>query len=171
MVVGAGRGFYLEEALPARCGCGLGHTPARVYHAPVTRAGTTQLDEQAARLVLITAPDQDCALRLARALIEARLAACVNLVNGVTSVYRWQGAIEEAREVLMLVKTTGARLPALEARLIELHPYDVPECVALAPSEVEARYLKWLRTETAPASDAASDPTSDPTSDTASDPP
>ena len=96
------------------------------------------------RVVLVTAPDVDVAKRLARGLVEARLAACVNVVGGVTSVYRWEGATHEDPEVLLVVKTTAERLEALEAWLAEEHPYDVPECVALEVARVEAKYLAWL---------------------------
>jgi len=96
------------------------------------------------RVVLVTAPDRETARTIARRLVEERRAACVNLVPGITSVYRWKGAIEEEPEVLMLVKTSAAQLPGLEARLAELHPYDVPECVALEPARVEPAYLAWL---------------------------
>ena len=99
-------------------------------------------------LVLVTAPDLATARALARAAVEERLAACANLVPGVTSVYRWQGAIEEAAEVLHVVKTTRARLAALEDRLRALHPYSVPEFVVLDPAHVAAPYRAWLRAET-----------------------
>ena len=115
-------------------------TPAPYYHAPMSSA---------ARVVLITAPDEDCARAIARSLVEERLLACANIVPRVTSVYRWEGAVEEASEVLLIGKTTDARLAQLESRLSELHPYDVPECVALAPARVEARYLAWLVESTA----------------------
>ncbi|MFT5285379.1 MAG: periplasmic divalent cation tolerance protein [Planctomycetota bacterium] len=103
-----------------------------------------------ARIVLVTAPDADCASQLARGLVEARLVACVNLIDGVRSIYRWGGAVEEAREVLMVIKTVGARVPEIERWLAEQHPYDVPEIVAIEPASVEASYLAWLRAETAP---------------------
>ena len=96
------------------------------------------------RLVLSTAPDRASAERIARSLVESRLAACVNLVPGIRSVYRWEGEVEEADEVLLVAKTTAARLEELERALVGLHPYDVPECVALDPSRVEASYLAWL---------------------------
>ena len=100
------------------------------------------------RVVLITAPDSEVARAIARRLVEERLAACVNSIPGLTSVYRWQGAVEEADEVLMVVKTCSELLPRLEARLAELHPYETPECVALSVSRVEAGYLAWLMAET-----------------------
>jgi periplasmic divalent cation tolerance protein len=99
---------------------------------------------EAPRIVLTTAPDRETATRIARALVERTLAACVNIVPGVGSVYRWQGRIEESDEVLLLAKTTQARIGDLERALGELHPYDVPECVVLAPASVEAKYLAWL---------------------------
>ena len=104
---------------------------------------------QAPRVVLVTAPDADVALRIARTLIEERLAACVNLIPGLTSVYRWEGAVQEDHEVLLLAKTRAGRLEALETRLAELHPYHVPECVALEPARVETRYLEWMLDATA----------------------
>jgi periplasmic divalent cation tolerance protein len=102
----------------------------------------------APRVVLVTAPDEDVARRLAREFVGRRLAACANLLPGVRSVYRWEGEVQEDAEVLLVLKTVAGRLPALEAALAELHPYDVPECVALEPASVEAKYLDWLRAET-----------------------
>jgi periplasmic divalent cation tolerance protein len=103
-----------------------------------------------ARVVLITAPDGQTARQLARALVERRLAACVNLVPGITSIYRWQGAVEESGEVLMIAKTSAEAYPRLEAALSELHPYEVPECIALAPDAVAPKYLAWLGAEARP---------------------
>lgn len=101
-------------------------------------------DAGAARVVWITAPDREVALRLARGLVERRLAACAQVLPGLTSVYRWQGAVHEESEVLLLAKSTAARLAALEAWVRESHPYETPEVVALAPERVEPRYLAWL---------------------------
>ena len=100
-----------------------------------------------ARLVLTTAPDREVAEKLARALVERSLAACANLLPGARSIYRWKGRIEESDEVLLLLKTTAGRLGELERALQELHPYDVPEFVALEPSHVGAEYLAWLAGE------------------------
>jgi periplasmic divalent cation tolerance protein len=97
-----------------------------------------------ARVVLITAPDEALARKIASALVSSGAAACVNLLPGVTSIYRWKGAVEEAREVLLIAKTTAAHMAELERALKELHPYEVPECVALAPTFVARRYLEWL---------------------------
>jgi periplasmic divalent cation tolerance protein len=101
-------------------------------------------DGGAARVVWITAPDRAVALRLARGLVGERLAACAQVLPGMTSIYRWQGAVAEEGEVLLLVKTTAARMPELEAWVRREHPYDTPECLALAPERVEPRYLAWL---------------------------
>ncbi|MAF65179.1 MAG: divalent-cation tolerance protein CutA [Planctomycetes bacterium] len=98
----------------------------------------------AVRVVLSTAPDEDEARRLARALVEAGLAACVNLVPGLTSVYRWEGAVEEASEVLLVIKARAESLGELERFLDREHPYEVFECVALAPAAVSSAYLTWL---------------------------
>ncbi|SRR5258706_11808735 len=106
---------------------------------------------KAARLVLTTAPDRGVAERIARELVGRRLAACVSLLPSVRSVYRWKGTVEEADEVLLVVKTTAARIPELERRLAEIHPYELPEFVALAPAHVEAKYLAWLAEGTGPA--------------------
>ncbi len=95
-------------------------------------------------LVLTTAPDGETARGLARELVERRHAACVNVLPGATSVYRWEGSVREEGEVLLIVKTTGERIPGIEALLAERHPYDVPELVAIEPAHVEPRYLAWL---------------------------
>lgn len=106
--------------------------------------------DDAPRVVLVTAPDPQAARALARALVEERLVACANLVPAVTSVYRWEGAIQEEAEVLLVLKTTAACLAELERRVGELHPYDVPEFVALRPEHVAPAYLRWLRASTEP---------------------
>ena len=88
------------------------------------------------------------ALDLAKALVGEGLAACANLLPGVTSVFRWEGKMEEVSEVLLLLKTRADLLPAIEKRLDDLHPYDVPACVSLAPDRVAAPYLAWLESMT-----------------------
>jgi periplasmic divalent cation tolerance protein len=97
-------------------------------------------------ICLSTAPDADSAATLATALVEARLAACVNSVPGLVSTYRWQGRVEQDGEVLLLIKTTRGRLPALQARLAELHPYELPELIAVEAAAGSAAYLDWVRT-------------------------
>lgn len=100
-----------------------------------------------ARLVLITAPDAEVGARLARALVEERLAACVNLLPGVRSFYRWQDALQEDGEVLLVVKTQQARCQALAARVDALHPYELPEVVVLPIEGGSERYLAWVLAE------------------------
>ena len=97
----------------------------------------------AARVVLLTAPDEEVAAQLARGLVGAGLAACVNRVPGLRSTYVWKGAVEEESEVLLVVKTVAGSLEALAAWLADAHPYETPECIALTPSEVERGYLAW----------------------------
>jgi periplasmic divalent cation tolerance protein len=102
------------------------------------------------RVVLVTAPDMRTAEELARELVGRSALACANLIEGVKSIYRWRGRVEESSEVLMIGKTTQARAADVERILGELHPYDVPECVFLAPERVEEKYLAWLIDETEP---------------------
>ena len=101
-------------------------------------------------VVFVTAPDGEVALLLARALVEERLAACVNVVPQVRSVYRWEGAVEEDEETLLVAKTTARRVADLTARVRELHPYDLPETLALPASGAGGSdaYLDWVRAET-----------------------
>lgn len=96
------------------------------------------------RLILCTFPDVDQAREIGRALVEARLAACVNLIPGVESIYHWQGAVETNAEVLAVFKTTASAFPAFESRLCELHPYEVPEIIALRPEQVAETYARWV---------------------------
>lgn len=103
-----------------------------------------------ARIVFCSCPDAQIAGRIARVLVEERLAACVNAIGGVVSTYRWKDAIEIEDETLLLIKTTADRLDALETRLIELHPYEVPEFLAVEPAAVAAPYLAWLDREIQP---------------------
>jgi periplasmic divalent cation tolerance protein len=95
-------------------------------------------------VVLSTFPDAAVARAAAEALVNESLAACVNLLPGIESVYRWEGKLENSEEVLSVIKTTAERYPALEARLRELHPYDVPEIVALPAAAVAESYLEWV---------------------------
>jgi len=101
-------------------------------------------------VVLSTAGSQDEAERIATALVEERLAACVNVVPGLTSIYRWQGAVERASEVLLVVKSRRALVDRLIARLRVLHSYDVPEAIVLPIERGAPSYLRWLLAETAP---------------------
>ncbi len=95
-------------------------------------------------LVLCTCPDQDTAIGIGERLVEERLAACVNLLPGVTSVYRWQGKLQRDNENLLLIKTTGDRFEALSTRLRQLHPYDLPEIIAVPITDGLPDYLSWV---------------------------
>lgn len=99
-------------------------------------------------LVHCTCPDHDTATEIAAELVERRLAACVNIVPQVTSVYRWEGRVETESEALLLIKTTGARYPQLETALRYLHPFELPEIVAVDLCSGLPEYLQWLDTET-----------------------
>ena len=96
------------------------------------------------RLILCTCPDGDTARRLAESLVGERLAACVNLLPGLTSVYRWEGRIQHDSEVLLLIKTVEARVEPLAERLRQLHPYEVPEIIALPIVSGASDYLNWV---------------------------
>lgn len=102
------------------------------------------------RLILCTFPNTESARQIGTALIEKQLAACVNLLPGVESVYRWQGQVESAAETLAIFKTSVSAFPDLERELAALHPYDVPEIVALEPAAVGANYQSWLLSNVAP---------------------
>lgn len=99
-------------------------------------------------LVFCTCPDTASARRIADVVVGERLAACVNLVPGLVSVYRWQGKIEQAGEILLLIKTTQDRLPALTARLTELHPHELPEVLAVEADAGLPAYLEWVAAQT-----------------------
>ena len=94
-------------------------------------------------LVLVTAPAAEAA-RIARALVDERVAACVSQLPAVTSVYRWQGGVEEASETLLLIKTDEAHYAALESAVHRVHPYEVPEVIALPIERGSAAYLQWI---------------------------
>lgn len=96
-------------------------------------------------VVLCTCETELQAKHIAENLVRSRLAACVNIVPGLQSIYRWQDKLETAHEILLLVKTTRERFPALRDRVKELHAYDTPEIIALPVSDGSADYLSWLR--------------------------
>ncbi|MDF1703126.1 MAG: divalent-cation tolerance protein CutA [Planctomycetota bacterium] len=96
-----------------------------------------------ARILLSTAPPAK-ARTVAAALVEERLAACVNLVPGLRSIYRWKASVHDDPETLLIIKTTAERIDALAARLKVLHPHEVPELLALSPEQGLAPYLAWL---------------------------
>lgn len=101
-------------------------------------------------IVLTNCPDAPTAQRIARTLVEQGLAACVNQLAPVHSTYRWEGAIEQAEEVPLLIKTTRERYPELEAAIRTLHPYSVPEIVAVPIAAGYSAYLRWVADETQP---------------------
>jgi periplasmic divalent cation tolerance protein len=114
--------------------------------------GNTPLSKEAempdAILVVTNVPDTDHAKAIARQLVECRLAACVNILPGVQSVYQWQGAVEEAGEVTLLIKTVRARYPEVESAIRSAHPYQVPEIVALPIEAGLPAYVDWIVQET-----------------------
>lgn len=95
-------------------------------------------------IVLITAPNKECAETIAQALVSEKLAACVNIIEGLTSVYRWKGIIEKEQEVLMIVKSIDELFKRLEARVLELHPYECPEIIAIDIEKGYTAYLDWI---------------------------
>lgn len=96
-------------------------------------------------LIYITCPDREVAKTIARALVEEKLIACANILDGLTSVYRWDGNIEESSEVLLLAKTEASKWKQLEKRVLELHPYDVPCVVAYPSAETTSIFAHWVR--------------------------
>jgi periplasmic divalent cation tolerance protein len=98
--------------------------------------------------VLITAPDEENAARIGRTLVEERLAACANIIRGVRSIYRWKEEIFDEPECMLLIKTAADNFTFLEKRIRELHPYEVPEVIALRISEGSKPYLDWIEENT-----------------------
>lgn len=97
------------------------------------------------KIVLLTACESaEEAEKIARALVESRLAACVNIVSGVRSVYRWKDAVETANELLLVVKTSRALLPDAQALIEKVHSYELPECIAIQIVDGSERYLDWM---------------------------
>ena len=95
-------------------------------------------------IVLCTCPERESALRIAEQLVDLRLAACVNLVPGITSVYHWEGRRESAEEVLLVIKTRDERLPELQQAVLERHPYELPELIAVPVARGLPAYLNWV---------------------------
>ena len=100
-------------------------------------------------VVLVTAPNETEAARIAQALVGERLAACVNIVGSVRSIYRWQGKVEDDSEALLVIKTRKDMFDTIKERVIELHPYEVPEVISLDIAGGSEKYLSWLAAETA----------------------
>ena len=99
-------------------------------------------------IVFTNCPDEACANTIALALVEAKVAACVNILPRAQSVYCWQGTVESATEIPLFIKSTAANYPALEAIIRQHHPYDVPEIIALPVAHGLPAYLNWVATET-----------------------
>jgi periplasmic divalent cation tolerance protein len=95
-------------------------------------------------LATTTVPDLETAERIARRLVEDRLAACVQIVQGIRSVYRWQGRVQEEPEVLLLVKTAETQIPRIESLLHQIHPYELPELLSAPITGGSVAYLRWL---------------------------
>ena len=96
------------------------------------------------RIGLCTVPDRDTATRIAEALVTEHLAACVNIIPAIQSVYRWEGAIEQDEELLLLIKTSAAVWPRLETRILALHPYELPEIISVRIQDGNNNYLNWI---------------------------
>lgn len=96
------------------------------------------------RLVLCTFPDQEIARTISKNIITNNLAACVNLIPSVESIYRWEGKIEQSSEVLAIFKVSAIAFDGLEMELLEKHPYDTPEIVSITPDQVSKGYLEWV---------------------------
>jgi len=99
-------------------------------------------------LVLTNCPDEETANSIALAVIEAQLAACVNILPRIQSIYRWQGVVESATEIPLFIKSTAANYPALEKLIAWLHPYETPEIIALPITQGLPAYLNWVAAET-----------------------
>ena len=99
-------------------------------------------------LVLTNCPDEETANSIALAVVEAKVAACVNILPRVQSIYRWQGVVESATEIPLFIKSTAANYPALEKLIAELHPYETPEIIALPITQGLPAYLNWVAAET-----------------------
>jgi len=96
------------------------------------------------QIVLSTAGSEEEARKIAHHLVERQLAACVNIVPHIESIYRWQGKMESSREWLLLIKTTAEKFPAVRDAIRELHSYDLPECVAVGIEDGSSEYLEWI---------------------------
>jgi periplasmic divalent cation tolerance protein len=102
-------------------------------------------------LVLVTVPDAETGVRIGRILVEEHLAACVNLVPGLRSIYRWQGQLQDDNEALCLIKSRSTLYDRLRQRVEELHPYQVPEVIGVVPDAGNSPYLRWIWEATGPA--------------------
>lgn len=100
-------------------------------------------------VILITTPNRREAVRIGQAVVKKKLAACANILSPVTSIFRWKGRIEKSREALLIMKTTSRRYAALAKTISSMHPYEVPEIIALKVTKGLPRYIAWVHRETA----------------------
>ena len=100
------------------------------------------------RIVLCTTGSEEEARKIAHHLINQQLAACVNVLPRIESIYRWQGKIESSREFLLLIKTTAERFPSVRDAILELHSYDLPECISIEIDDGSSEYLSWIEDST-----------------------
>ena len=105
---------------------------------------TGSMIESTFQVVLVTAPDQDTARHLAHTLLQEKRCACVNLIPQIQSLYHWKGEIQQDQEILLLIKTEKTEYAALEQRILDLHPYDTPEVIALDIRQGSQKYLEWI---------------------------
>jgi periplasmic divalent cation tolerance protein len=99
-------------------------------------------------VILVTAPNQEEAVKIGKIVVKERLAACVNIIPVIQSIYRWRGKVLKSQEVLLLFKTTRARYPALEKKIMSIHTYETPEIIALPVKKGLPQYLGWVYSET-----------------------
>jgi periplasmic divalent cation tolerance protein len=97
------------------------------------------------RIALCTVPDETTAGQIANTLVSEKLAACVNIIPSVVSVYRWKDAVEHGQELLLLIKTSASVWPLLETRILELHPYELPEIIAVPIHSGQTDYIQWIK--------------------------
>lgn len=95
-------------------------------------------------VILCTVPDVECARNIAAILIEEKLAACCNIIQGLLSIYKWQGALKEDNELLLIIKSTAEKFSLLESRITKLHPYDTPEIIGTEFNYSNDKYLQWI---------------------------
>lgn len=119
-------------------------SPVRRGSRTRRRAASRRPEPAGALVVLVTVPSAEKGAEIARALVEERLAACGNVVPGLRSIYRWEGKVQDDAEALLLLKTTRPRFEALRERVRSLHPYQVPEVLALPVEKGHAAYLDWI---------------------------
>lgn len=118
------------------------------YHRTIMEAAPSKVDPKQVYLIISTAPDTGVAEAIAGALVESGLAACVNVVPGITSVFEWQGRVESDAECLVIAKASGTVVERCVARITELHPYELPEAIAVSVDAGLNAYLDWVRAQT-----------------------